>query len=316
MTLNNKRIFITGATGFVGSNMARELAAKNAQVAISVRTDPNTWRINDILEKLAVFKFDLLNKAEVENSMKIFNPEIIIHTACYGGHIFQSNSTRIFDTNFMATVNLLEACRKIDYELFINTGSSSEYGVKNKVMKEGDIPEPITDYGVAKAAATLYCQACAKREKKPIVTLRLFSPYGFYDDLSRLIPFIINNCISNVNPGLSEPESVRDYVFIEDVKAAYIDTINNKDNVSGEIINISSGIQSSVAEVVENIIGIIGGTVTPEWGRVKNTRIEPKMWKGDNSKARDLIGWVPRYNLSQGLSETVEWFKDNVSLYC
>ena len=313
--IKNKRVLITGATGFIGSNLVRKSLELNADVYTFTRDTSNKWRINDVLGDVNEYHIDLLDYEKLEKVILNITPEIIFHTAVYGGYSFQHEGKKIFETNLTGTINLITACRKIDFELFINTGSSSEYGLKNAPMREGDLLEPINDYGVSKASATLYCQAVAKRENRPITTLRLFSPYGYYEESSRLISSTILFCLKNINPNVSAADSMRDFVFIEDVISAYIKVVENSDKTAGKIFNIAYGKQYSVKEVVSNIIKLTGVKLNPEWGKVFNPRTEPKNWQADISTAVNLLNWQPEYNLAQGLKKTINWFKNNINLY-
>jgi len=182
-------------------------------------------------------------------------------------------------------------------------------------MKETDLLEPLSVYGVTKAAADLYCHVIAKEENIPAVTLRLFSPYGYYDERSRLISSVILSCLKHRNPKLSSPDSVRDFIFIEDVVDAYKKVIDNKDRVKGEIFNIGSGKQHTTEDVVKNIVKLTGSKVKPEWGKVTNPRHEPECWRADISKARRLLSWEPGFSLMQGLEKDINWFKKNIMLY-
>lgn len=313
--LKDKRIVVTGATGFIGANIIRHFLKEGARIAAFFLSGDDKWRIKDISKDILEYPVDLLKRAELEGAISQIKPQIIFHTAVYGGHVFQKDTDRIMKTNFLGTVNLLNACNNAGFELFVNTGSSSEYGIKSHPMKEDDLPEPMTDYGVSKLAATLYCQAAARRENKPIVTLRLFSPYGYYDEQTRLIPSVIISCLKNKNPEVSAPDYVRDFIFIEDVIDAYIKVIENKDRVKGEILNIASGRQYSVAEAVNEIIKFTGNVPGPQWGKSPKYCIEPEIWQADISKAERLLNWKPKYDLGRGLKRTIDWFQENSSLY-
>ncbi|MBU0633911.1 MAG: NAD(P)-dependent oxidoreductase [Candidatus Omnitrophica bacterium] len=313
--MKNKKILITGATGFVGSNITRYFLKQGADIAVFALEGEDTWRIKDILNDVCEYSVDLRNEEKTKNAVLSFKPQLIFHTAIYGGHIFQKETQRIMNTNFQGTVNLLTACNNIEYELFINTGSSSEYGIKSHPLKEDDLPEPVTDYGLSKLAATLYAQLLAKRENKPIVTLRLFSPYGDYDEPTRLIPYTSISCLKDENPKVSAASCVRDFIYIKDVIDAYTQVIENKEKVKGQIINIGSGMQYSIGDVVDKIIKLTGSSVKPEWGQSPNSRLEPKIWQADISKAQKLLGWKPKYDLEKGLKMSIEWLKKNNFLF-
>jgi nucleoside-diphosphate-sugar epimerase len=311
----NGKVLITGATGFVGANLTHHLTSLGICPHITIRQESNTWRINNILKQIKLHYVDLTDKQGIEKVISEVRPKLIYHCATYGGYFFQKDLNKIIQANIIGTVNLLEACLKIEFPCFINTGSSSEYGIKQQPMKESDLLEPVNNYGAAKASTTLFCHALAKREKLPIVTLRLFSPYGYYEDSRRLIVSAILSCLEGRDIQLSSPDSVRDFIFIEDVLSACIKAAENIDKVAAEIINIGSGKQYSVGEVVNKIIGLTAAKVEPKWDSVTNPRNEPLKWLADVKKANKLLGWKPANDLEEGLKNTIRWFKNNIELY-
>lgn len=313
--MKNKKVLITGVTGFIGANLARYFLEKGAEIFVFTRKTSDKWRIRNILGNISEYPVDLKDTAKLEKIIKKIKPQIVIHTAVYGGYLFQNDTSKIVEANFTGAVNLINALKGIRFELFINTGSSSEYGIKSKPMKESDLLEPFSGYGVTKAASELYCHAVARKENIPVVTLRLFSPYGYYEDKNRLVSSVILSCLKFKNPKLSSPDSVRDFIFIEDVVNAYKKVIDNKDRIKGEVFNIGSGKQRRVEDVVKNIVKLIGNKVKPKWGKIANSRQEPKCWQADISKARRLLSWEPGFSLSQGLEKDINWFKKNIALY-
>lgn len=315
LSLKNKKILVTGATGFIGANITHSLVEKGSRISILTRKAADKWRIQNILKDVTDYSADLLDDERLQKTVQRIKPEIILHTATYGGYAFQNDRSKTFATNLAGTINLLNACRKTGFDLFVNTGSSSEYGIKAGPMKETDILEPITDYGVSKAAATLYCQSAARRQKLPITTLRLFSPYGYFDGPSRMVSSTILSCLRRKNPKVVSPLSVRDFIFIDDIVDAYIKTIKYAKRASGEIFNIGSGKQYSVKEAVSAILNITDCKLEAVSDKRFNLRIEPKSWRADIRKSAAILGWKPRFELSEGLQKTVEWFTDNINLY-
>ncbi|MFA5157476.1 MAG: NAD-dependent epimerase/dehydratase family protein [Candidatus Omnitrophota bacterium] len=313
--LKNKRVLITGATGFIGSNLLRFFLSQGAIVFIFARATSSKWRITGELGKVRKFSVDLTDSRRVRRVVTRIKPSFIIHTAAYGGLFFQTDLNKIIRTNFLGTVNLLNACKEAGFELFVNTGSSSEYGPKSVHMKETDLPEPIDGYGLSKCYSTMYCRALAIKENLPIVTLRLFSPYGYYENQMRLTAYVIYSALQGLNPRLSSKDSVRDYVFIEDVLRAYELVIENRKRIKGEVINIGSGRQHTVGEVVEEIVRQMHVRIKPLWHRRENPKPEPESWQADISKAKRLLGWKPEYGLREGLEKYIDWFKSNIHLY-
>ena len=315
--MDNKKILITGVTGFVGANLLRKLIDSKNDIHIIIRSTSNLWRINDIIDKVNTHICDLTNRENVENLVLKIKPQIIFHLAVYGGYQFQKESLKIINTNLIGTINLLDACCEIGFECFINTGSSSEYGIKNKPMSENDLLEPINEYGIAKAAATLYCQAIGRKKNLPIFTLRLFSPYGYYEGSTRLIPYLIISCLRGSDLNLANPYAVRDFNFVEDVIDAFIETYNNKENIfPGDIFNVGNAEQHSVQEVFELVKRLTGYKEEPHWGKAKlRDSDNAKVWIADNDKVKKIIGWKPLHNIENGLKKNIEWFEKHLYLY-
>jgi nucleoside-diphosphate-sugar epimerase len=311
----NASVLVTGATGFVGSCLVRRLVVEGYDVHIVVRRDSARWRIGDLSGKMVEHHCDLRDAAAVERLTDSVRPEIICHLATYGGFASQQDNRTIVEANLLGTMNLLRACEKTGFRLFINTGSSSEYGQKQHPMREGDLPEPLGDYGVTKVAATLFCQSEAVTKGLPVVTLRLFSPYGPWDDPRRLIPFVAACLLAGESPQLASPKSVRDYVYIDDVVDCYLSLIRSRERGPAGIFNVGSGRQHTIGEVVSLLEDLAGSGVCARWGERPLARPEPEVWVADVSKVRDLLGWIPRTSLHDGLATTLTWMRDNLNFY-
>ena len=316
MLKKDKTILITGVTGFVGSCLARHLIKNNfSNVNTIIRENSNRWRIRDIEDKLKIYKCDLLENLKLLKIISEIKPEVIFHLATHGSFTkTQNDAKQIYKTNLFGLINLLSACAKVDFELFVNTGSSSEYGKKSRPMEETDLLEPYNDYGISKASATLYCQNFSLKNKLQIVTLRLFSPYGYYDDKQRLIPYLILSCLNYDVPIILKPTAVRDYIFIEDVIDSYIKTMDLK-NIYGQIFNVGSGKQYIIKEVVEKIINLFKIDVEPELYCNNDLDDESPVWISNNQKTNEALGWYPINSLDQGLEKSIDWFKQNLNLY-
>lgn len=307
-------VLVTGATGFVGSCLARRLVDLNYDVHIFTRINSNKWRIKDLLGQVTEHEVDLRDAGNVKKVVHKIAPAIVCHLATYGGFSFQKTPSIIIESNLIGTINLLRACEKTGFNCFINTGSSSEYGIKPVPMSECDILEPVGDYGVSKAAATLFCRSEAIEKNLPIVTLRLFSPYGPWDDPKRLIPYVIKSLLRGEPPALSVPESCRDFVYIDDVLDSYLKVIKTP-LTGGGIFNIGSGNQHSIGEVVALITEMLGSGLEPRWGMVNSHRAEPSSWVADIEKTRIKLGWLPKTSLWEGLKKTTAWIRENLELY-
>lgn len=308
------RVLITGATGFVGACLTRRLLELGHEIHVFVRPESSMWRIASIATELILHDVDLRDTQDVSRAVMTIRPEYVFHLAVYGGFSFQQNIESIYASNLLGTINLVHACEKTDFKLFVNTGSSSEYGLKVPPMKECDILEPVGDYAVSKAAATLFCRSEASQKNLPIITLRVFSPYGPWDDPKRLIPYVISSLLNKKIPALSNPASVRDYIFIDDVIKAYL-AVMSAPVIPGAIYNVGSGWQTSIGDVVTKITTFIGNGITPVWGARETLRPEPANWMADIHALKSHCNWQPATGLDDGLQNTIDWMKTNLSGY-
>jgi len=311
-----EKVLVTGATGFVGANLTRRLLIEGYNVAILTRRTSNKWRLNDVLRDVDKYEVDLLESKKLKSTIEEIKPSVIFHLAnegVYGG--VAAADQKMVETNLLGFLNLIESCDGIDYRCLINTGSSSEYGIKQTPMKEDDACEPVTAYGVSKYAASLYASFTAKTKNKPIITLRLFSPFGPYDDSRRLVSYAIINAIKGNELKLASRDAVRDYVFIDDVLELYLKTINKAEKFRGEIFNVGTGVETKISYIIDTIIKIIKSQSIVKWGENASRSFDAKKWKADITKTSHSFNWKPSCSIKEGLEKTIEWFKNNMSLY-
>lgn len=308
------RMLVTGATGFVGACLTRKLLELGHEVHVFVRPESNRWRIADLAHELILHDVDLRDAQTVEREVTAIKPEGIFHLATYGGFSFQQNVEAIYAANFLGTINLVTACEKTGFTCFVNTGSSSEYGLKMQPMKESDLLEPLGDYAVSKAAATLFCRSEAIQKNLPIINVRIFSPYGPWDDPQRLIPYVMSSLLNGKAPALSNPASVRDYIYIDDVIDAYLAVLGSN-VVPGAIYNVGSGRQTNIGNVVSKISSRIDNGVLPVWGTRDIQRPEPSSWTADITALASRYSWNPKVDLDNGLASTITWMSENLSSY-
>lgn len=304
-----KKIFLTGASWFIGSNILRKLIELWAQdVHILLRKDSSTSRIKDLLDKVKIHTFSLEDRDETLENIRAIRPNIIFHLAAAGAAVWRApfNIDELVYMNTLGMIHLVDASIESWCECFINTGSSSEYGKKDEPMSEQDILEPNNIYGLSKSFSTQYATFIGKIKKFPIVTFRLFSVYGPYEESSRLIPTLINSYLNSVNPGLSSPNSVRDFIYIDDV----VDSFLQADKAvvyPGEIFNIGTWIQSSIQEVVSTIKTLLNSEINPIFGKQRMNQVEPTSWVANNNKMKTILN-IELKDIKIWLSKTIEYY--------
>jgi len=308
MNLLNERFLITGATGFVGSCLARKLVEIGCEVHVLVRERANRWRLSDIENRMHVHTGDLNEGERLRGLVVDIQPTVIYHLAVHGAYPTKTDADQIILTDVFGTWNLLKACSEVDYKLFINTGSSSEYGSKQNAMRESDLLEPNSYYAVAKSAQSLVCQHMARADRRPINTFRLFSVYGPYEEPSRLVPTLIQRCLQGQALNMVWPATARDFIQVDDVVAAYLQ-VGQLNLQCGEIFNIGTGIQSTMREVVRAVLQSTHATVKVNWGSMQARSWDTETWLADVSKVRRVLKWSPRISLAEGIGKTTEWYR-------
>ena len=302
-------ILITGAAGFVGANLSRYFVSQGIKIHIIIKKNSNLWRLKDVISKIHVHYSDLSNKKNIQKIIKKIKPKTIFHLAANGAYSDQNNLGKIKESIFDSTFNLVNECQKYKFNIFINTGSSSEYGFKKQKMKESDSLVPNSYYSVFKSSATLYCQFESINSNIQIVTVRPFHVYGPFERPSRLIPVLIKKMLSNKNISLVSPKISRDLIYIDDLIKFYL-KIANKKNLIGEIFNLGSGKKHTIKDIYNSLKKLTGYKKKNLWNTMKNRTWDQTIWFADMSHVKRKINWMPKVNLNNGLSKTVNWYKD------
>ncbi|HJY98735.1 MAG TPA: NAD(P)-dependent oxidoreductase [Patescibacteria group bacterium] len=298
-----KKILITGASGFIGSWVTRKLVAYDVVAVVSPFSEP--WRLRGIEKKVKVVKADL---SQISQAQKIFNgfkPDYVIHLATHGVYQYQQgDDKRIVEDNYMMTFNLLKESVRTGVKRFINTGSVFEYGSRPGKVKERDvdITDILNEYSAVKMATTALASSFA--DKINVITLRPFTAYGPAEDPARFIPLTIKRA------KLEEPIHivkgvVRDFVYVEDIAAAYLEAIK-KDFVSGSVLNVGSGRRATLEEAAL-LIKTITNSKSPIVNDKKYVRKKESRCWADISKTKKVLGWTPKYSLKDGIGKTINY---------
>jgi nucleoside-diphosphate-sugar epimerase len=310
-----KRVLVTGASGFVGANLARRLVRDGHEVSILVRDKADLWRLSDLLDAIRILHCTLVDREGVERAVVEIGPEWVFHLAVHGAYSWQTDLKEMIDTNLTGTANLIDACLKVGFEAFVNTGSSSEYGFKSHACNEDDLLEPNSYYAITKASATHLCRLTARNKGVHIPTLRLYSVYGPYEEPKRLIPTLIVKGIGGVLPVLVDSTIARDYIHIDDVLEAYLLAAAKRTAEPGAIFNVGTGIQSSIEQIVAVTRTVFNLKAEPNWGSMPNRIWDSSNWVSDNRKLITELGWQPKHNLDSGFRNTVDWMLSNPTIH-
>ena len=305
------RVFITGGTGFVGANLVRRLVRDGHEVHLLVRPGYQPWRVVGLEKQVQLHEVFLADSTSVDRVVADIRPQWVFHLAVSGAYSWQKDLDEMVQTNIQGTINLVRAALKVGVEVFVNTGSSSEYGLKSSPPTEESLLEPNSDYAVTKASATLFCQFTAKQDKVRIPTLRLYSAYGPFEDPNRLFPNLVTHGLKGVFPPLVSPDVARDFVYVDDVVDAFIRVAEHTTGDYGPIYNVGTGVQVTLREIVDTAQRCLSIPGEPVWSTMAARSWDTKSWVADSRRIKNELGWRPSYGLEEGFKAFAKWYAEN-----
>jgi nucleoside-diphosphate-sugar epimerase/glycosyltransferase involved in cell wall biosynthesis len=300
-------IIVFGAGGFIGANLVRQLLQYREDIYAVTSKPFVPWRLDDINPN-NILHCDITKKEHVELLFEKYQFKTIFDLAAYGAYSKQDIVEKIYETNFIGLLNLLEVCSKFSINAFIHAGSSSEYGLNCAAPKEDAVLEPNSHYAVSKVSASYLIKFYGIIKEMPVLNLRYYSVYGPYEEPDRLIPKLIDEGRKGNYPPLVEPEISRDFIYIDDIVLATLKAANaDYSIVKGMSFNIASGIKKTIKDVVFIIKDIFNIPVDPSWGNMPNRKWDLKEWYGDPSQTEKFLGWKNETSLKEGLTKTRNW---------
>jgi dolichol-phosphate mannosyltransferase len=255
----------------------------------------------------------LSDMAAVLSTVDRIRPDWVFHLAAHGAYSWQVDVETMIRTNVLATACLVQVCRQVGVEAFINAGSSSEYGFKDHAPSETECLAPNSHYAVTKAFGTQLC-AFEARSGAPFLTLRLYSVFGPYEDPRRLMPTVIALGLEGRLPRLVDPEVARDYVYLDDVIEAFVLAARRCPGEHGAVYNVGTGVQTSIRDVVTVARGVFAIEDEPRWSSMPNRVWDSSTWLADSRSIRTDLGWRPRFSFSDGFRTMVEAVRERPDL--
>jgi nucleoside-diphosphate-sugar epimerase/glycosyltransferase involved in cell wall biosynthesis len=301
-------VLITGASGFIGANLFRAVAAVRDDVFAAVRRGRN-WRLADVSDEQLV-AVDLNDFAGAKNMINGLQPQTIFDCAAYGAYSFEDNGGLIYQTNFQSIVNLVGLVAGRTFAAFVHAGSSSEYGTNCSAPSEDSGLEPNSHYAVSKVAVANFLQYMGKHNGFPCVNLRLYAVYGPYEDTSRLIPNLLRQALAGKLPPFVDPRTSRDFIHVADVVSAFVRAANSmQPQLYGESFNIGTGIKTTIADLADTTRRVFNVAAEPRFGSMEGRAWDLADWYANPRKAIAKLGWHPQVTLEEGLRRTADWVR-------
>jgi dolichol-phosphate mannosyltransferase len=301
-------IIVTGSSGFVGANLLKMLLAERTDVYGLVKNEKN-WRLSNINDE-QIIAVDFNDSAATKNFVETIKPKTIFDCVSYGAYSFEQDPTLIYKTNFQSLVYFINELSKYTISAYIHAGSSSEYGLNSAGPLEDALCIPNSHYAVSKIVGAQYLHYMGKNKEFPAINLRLYSVYGPLEDSSRLIPNIVHCGLKKQFPPFVNPNTSRDFVYIDDVSAAFILAASKiHPDLYGESFNIGSGIKTTIADLAKTTKTVFEIKNDPTFGDMEDRTWDLPDWFSDSTKAKRLLSWQPETSLQEGLIKTANWLK-------
>ncbi len=321
----DKKVLITGASGFVGSNLTKRLIEENAKITVLIEhpiRKTSLLKLENLtgeIEKIqigSVTDFSLLS-----NLIKRRKISTVFHLAAQPlVDVAQINPLSTFQINIQGTWNILEAARINKIEKVVIASTAHVYGDSaNSPHSESQDPHPSRPYETSKAAADLLAQSYVDTYDLPVEIPRFTNIYGPGDfNLERIVPKLITMIISNKKPKIWDIGAVRDFLYIDDAIGAYLKIAETKlpNSKRHRATNFGSGKPISIKKLAETLIRIsqkdlkIAKTSSPE----ERTREILKQYVTID-KAKKLFDWEPKVSIKNGIKITYLWYEKNISKF-
>ncbi len=316
----NKRILVTGAGGFIGSHLAEALLDTSAKVQAFVHYNSrNDWGLLEELppatkSSIEMIAADLRDYHAVYRATK--GADIVFHLGASIGIPYSLvYPNDVIETNILGTLNILKASLENHVTKIIHTSTSEVYGTAQYVPIDERHPlNPQSPYAASKIAADKLAESFFRSYALPVSILRPFNTFGPRQSLRAVIPTIITQLLQNRKVVVGSLEPRRDFTFVSDTVRGFIQ-LSMKDGVEGETFNLGTQKDIAVKDLILLIANLIG--VTPEIEvdpqRIRSNQSEVMRLVSNNSRAAQILGWQPAYQIEEGLSLTIEWIREKKS---
>ena len=298
------KVFITGATGFIGRHLVKILN-KNHNLLLLVR-DSKKLSGNYYFNDAELIIGNLSNIDVWKNKLKEFQPDAAIHLAWEG---IPDYGPEMSEKNLKYGSGLFKALAEIGCKRIITTGNCWEYGAKYGKLSENMTVHPSGAFSIAKNSLNLIGSKIAKENNIQFNWLRLFYVYGPGQKEDSLIPYLINSIKNSKTPKIKTLNAKNDFIYVEDVAEAIL-MILEKCRQNG-IFNIGSGISTSILDIVKNVYTNCNSEYINEFKLSNKNNISKIDFWADISKIKNGVGWKPKIGIGKGIEKTVPHYRNN-----
>jgi NAD dependent epimerase/dehydratase len=321
-----KKILVTGADGFIGSHLTESLVRVGYEVrAFVLYNSFNSWGwldhcAEDVKGQFEVFSGDIRDPNGVRTSMK--GRDAVLHLAALIGIPYSYHSPDTYvDTNIKGTLNVVQAARDLELSKVVHTSTSEVYGTARFVPITEDHPlQGQSPYSASKIGADQIALSFHSSFGTPVAVLRPFNTYGPRQSARAVIPTIITQIIDGKRQiKLGSVHPTRDFNYVADTVSGFMAALKSERSV-GEVINVGSNFEISIGDTARAIAERMGVEIEilTDKQRLRPEKSEVERLWADNTRARTLLKWAPKYagieGFKRGIAETVAWFREPKNL--
>ena len=304
-----KKVLVTGAHGFTGSHICRELLREGAEVRAFVKNGGMLGNIADIKNRLSIFSGDVTDITSLLTAMEgvdyVFNPAAIVPVI-----EARQSPQSCFQVNILGSFNVGYAAMKSRVKKMLHISTCHVYGNQIQAelpIKETVEPSPVDVYSASKYSAEI-CLRALIDQGFPVTFTRAFAMYGPGQREQYFIPRVISQLLRGETPVLGNAHPTRDYCYIEDIAKGYLSALEK--GKTGEIYHLSSQKEVVIGDLYRLIRDLLGVKIDAQWN-VDGRKQEILRLYDDSSKARKEFGWEPKVSLGGGLKSTIAWWRSH-----
>jgi len=301
------KVFVTGATGFLGAEITRALLSRGHDCAALTRADIRATRLAPLASRVSAIRGDLLAPRSYREALQNFRPDALIHCGWGGVWGSERNDPRQID-NASAAARLAQIALDAGARVLVGVGSQAEYGPKNEAIREDDPAAPTTLYGVAKLAAAGAFSTLAEIHGARAVWGRAFSLYGPEGDGPWLVPSLLRAFRDRKPPELTHYEQTWEFTHVRDAARAYVALLETP-TASG-LFNVACGAPVRLRDAVLMLRDLVAPGLEPLFGRIPYRPDQVMRLNVRIDRIRDATGWRPEITLEDGFAETAAAFLD------
>lgn len=317
MDWSGKKVLVTGGEGFIGSHLTERLVLEGADVRVLALYNPfgrYGWLDPEVHTEVELLPGDVRDAERVQEA--VAGRDVVFHLAALIGIPYSYVAPESYvQVNIEGTINVANACRRHEVARMIHTSTSETYGTARVApIPETHPMQPQSPYSASKIGADMMALSYFHAFELPVAVCRPFNTYGPRQSTRAVIPTIL----SQLHKGATEIElgattPTRDFNYVEDTVSGFL-AVAGCDQALGEVVNVGSGREITIGDLVQLLIDITGGTasIVTDEARLRPPGSEVERLLCDNTRIREWTGWEPEVSLEEGLRRTSDWVAEHL----